>query len=330
MADSPATPTPWVRSSRRMRRAVRRDPRRAVALAARDESSCTRCGWRSVACARRCAPSRGVYEADAAQTSRRSCAGRACCSATCATCRCSPSDSPSDCGSSPATNRAIAEEIERDRTEAWHEVDGGLSSVRARRCSRRSSGGGTIRRSTARRTPRRAGKKPVAKADARWRARLERAHAASPRYADAGELLHDARKAAKRHRYAVELAEPVLGPEGGARRSSSEQGPAGCARCAPGRRRRPRLPQADGAVDRHRRPRVRRHWRELVARTRRAPRMWRCVERGGAHPRLKTAATGRARARRPGRGRPARRAARRRARVRCRRRRRGSRPNPRS
>ncbi len=28
---------------------------------------------------------------------------------------------------------------------------------------------------------------------------------------DAGELLHDVRKAAKRHRYAVELAQPVLG-----------------------------------------------------------------------------------------------------------------------
>jgi CHAD domain-containing protein len=39
--------------------------------------------------------------------------------------------------------------------------------------------------------------------------RLAKVSDAAP--ADAAELLHDARKAAKRHRYAVELALPVLG-----------------------------------------------------------------------------------------------------------------------
>ena len=44
------------------------------------------------------------------------------------------------------------------------------------------------------------------------RSRLERARAAAGDES-AGELLHDARKAAKRHRYAVELAQPILGAD---------------------------------------------------------------------------------------------------------------------
>ena len=67
-------------------------------------------------------------------------------------------------------------------------------------------------------------KKKVDKADARWRARLERAHAASADDdAEAGELLHDARKAAKRHRYAVELAAAGAGRRTRTRRSSKSK-----------------------------------------------------------------------------------------------------------
>ena len=54
----------------------------------------------------------------------------------------------------------------------------------------------------------------VEKADMEVRAALRRTRAASAAGdAHVGELLHDARKAAKRHRYAVELAQPVLGSE---------------------------------------------------------------------------------------------------------------------
>ena len=55
---------------------------------------------------------------------------------------------------------------------------------------------------------------PIEKADKRVRSRLERARAAAASCdEDAGDLLHDARKAAKRHRYAVELARSVVGAD---------------------------------------------------------------------------------------------------------------------
>jgi CHAD domain-containing protein len=112
--------------------------------------------------------------------------------------------------SSPATYRAIAEEIERDRAEAWHEVADGLGGAR----------GAALLQAIERwrddppfalkaERPDERAKKQVAKADARVTKRLARVSDAAP--ADAGERLHDARKAAKRHRYAVELAQPVLG-----------------------------------------------------------------------------------------------------------------------
>ncbi len=120
-----------------------------------------------------------------------------------------------DAGSTDqAAKRVIADEIQHDRIDAWDAVTAGLSSVRGAalyaviarwRDDPPFDGNGAA--------PADRAKKKVDKADARWRARLERAHAASADDdAEAGELLHDARKAAKRHRYAVELAAPVLGP----------------------------------------------------------------------------------------------------------------------
>jgi CHAD domain-containing protein len=112
--------------------------------------------------------------------------------------------------SSPATYRAIAEEIERDRAEAWHEVADGLAGSRGValfRAIEQWRGDPPFTRKAERSAER--AKKPVAKADARATRRLSRVSDAAS--ADAGERLHDARKAAKRHRYAVELAQPVLG-----------------------------------------------------------------------------------------------------------------------
>ncbi len=114
--------------------------------------------------------------------------------------------------SSPATYRAIAEEIERDRAGAWHEVTDGLGGARGAALFAsierwRDEPPFTLK---AQRPAERA-KKPVAKADARVTRRLAKVPDAAS--ADAGERLHDARKAAKRHRYAVELAQPVLGAE---------------------------------------------------------------------------------------------------------------------
>ena len=113
-----------------------------------------------------------------------------------------------------AANQVIADEIQHDRIEAWEAAAEGLSSVRgaalyavvARWRDDPPLGGKSARPAD------RAARK-VEKADARWRSRLDRAHAASAdEDADAADLLHDARKAAKRHRYAVELAAPVIGP----------------------------------------------------------------------------------------------------------------------
>jgi CHAD domain-containing protein len=107
----------------------------------------------------------------------------------------------------------VAAEIDRDRATAWDAVGEGLRSPRGAELF------AAIRRwhddppfgAKADRPAKRA-KKRVAKADAAVTDRLDRAEAASDAAPDeVGTLLHDARKAAKRHRYAVELALPVLG-----------------------------------------------------------------------------------------------------------------------
>jgi CHAD domain-containing protein len=62
----------------------------------------------------------------------------------------------------------------------------------------------------ARRAARRA-RKPVRKAAAKVATRIERVRAAPSGDPAIADMLHSARKAAKRHRYALELAAPVLG-----------------------------------------------------------------------------------------------------------------------
>jgi len=113
----------------------------------------------------------------------------------------------------PGARRIIGEEIARDRAGAWQEVVDALGSVRAAALFE------TIARwretppftRKAERPADRA-RKRVDKADAEVNRRLARVRTVSDAAGSAaGEALHDARKAAKRHRYAVELAQPVLG-----------------------------------------------------------------------------------------------------------------------
>lgn len=112
----------------------------------------------------------------------------------------------------PEMYRALTEQIDRDRAEAWHAAAEGLGGPR----------GAALFESIARwrvdppftpeaDRPATRARKRVDKADARVSRRLARVSDADPE--DAGELLHEARKAAKRHRYAVELAQSVLGPK---------------------------------------------------------------------------------------------------------------------
>ena len=112
----------------------------------------------------------------------------------------------------PEMYRALTEQIDRDRAEAWHAAAEGLGGPR----------GTALFESIARwrvdppftpeaDRPATRARKRVDKADARVSRRLARVSDADPE--DAGELLHEARKAAKRHRYAVELAQSVLGPK---------------------------------------------------------------------------------------------------------------------
>ncbi len=112
----------------------------------------------------------------------------------------------------PDMYRALTEQIDRDRAEAWHAAAEGLGGPRGTALFE------TIARwhvdppftAEADRPDTRA-RKRVDKADARVSRRLARVADAAPE--DAGERLHEARKAAKRHRYAVELAQSVLGPK---------------------------------------------------------------------------------------------------------------------
>lgn len=116
-------------------------------------------------------------------------------------------------GASDAARRALEPELDRDREKAWERVALGMGSARGAALF------DTIDRwrdappftAKAERPASRAGR-AVAKADARVRTRLARAEAAADAPAEeAAALLHAARKAVKRHRYAVELALPVLG-----------------------------------------------------------------------------------------------------------------------
>lgn len=110
----------------------------------------------------------------------------------------------------PALYRAVAEEIERDRADAWHEVAEGLGSPRGAALFESIAHWRDDPPFTSRSDrPAEKAKKRVAKANADVTRRLSRVSDAAP--ADVGERLHDVRKAAKRHRYAVELAQPVLG-----------------------------------------------------------------------------------------------------------------------
>lgn len=118
-----------------------------------------------------------------------------------------------EAGASDAARRALEPELDRDRAQAWERVALGIGSARGVALF------DTIDRwhdappftAEAERPASRAGR-AVAKADARVRTRLARAEAAADAPAEeAAALLHAARKAVKRHRYAVELALPVLG-----------------------------------------------------------------------------------------------------------------------
>ena len=114
---------------------------------------------------------------------------------------------------SEAVSKVIAADIARRRTEAWGAVTDGLRGARGvalfaqlERWREDPPFSDKAERPAARALPR------IKKADKRVRSRLGRARAAAGDES-AGELLHDARKAAKRHRYAVELAQPLLGAD---------------------------------------------------------------------------------------------------------------------
>jgi len=114
---------------------------------------------------------------------------------------------------SEAVGEVIGADIARRRTEAWGAVTEGLRGARGvalfaqlERWREDPPFSDEAELPAARALPR------IKKADKRVRSRLERARAAAGDDS-AGELLHDARKAAKRHRYAVELAQPILGAD---------------------------------------------------------------------------------------------------------------------
>ena len=114
---------------------------------------------------------------------------------------------------SEAVGEVIGADIARRRTEAWGAVTDGLRGARGvalfaqlERWREDPPFSDKAELPAARALPR------IKKADKRVRSRLGRARAAAGDES-AGELLHDARKAAKRHRYAVELAQPLLGAD---------------------------------------------------------------------------------------------------------------------
>ena len=116
---------------------------------------------------------------------------------------------------SEAVGEVIEADIARRRAEAWRAVIDGLDGARGvalfaqlERWRDDPPFSDKAERPADGALPR------IEKADKRVRSRLKRARAAAASDDDdAAELLHDARKAAKRHRYAVELARPVLGAD---------------------------------------------------------------------------------------------------------------------
>ncbi|CAN5519587.1 CHAD domain-containing protein [Microbacterium sp.] len=114
-----------------------------------------------------------------------------------------------------AVRRVIDEDIATRRIEAWRAATEALGGARGvalfaqlERWREDAPFGAEAGRPAARARHR------VEKADAEVREGLRRTRAAAAAGdAHVGGLLHDARKAAKRHRYAVELAQPVLGSE---------------------------------------------------------------------------------------------------------------------
>lgn len=114
-----------------------------------------------------------------------------------------------------AARAVIAAQLDRDRVAAWHALTAELASARGTALLAeiaRWKDEPPFRAKADR--PAGAARKHVEKADGLVRARLRRAHAAADAgRASAGPRLHAARKAAKRHRYALELAQPVLGAD---------------------------------------------------------------------------------------------------------------------
>jgi CHAD domain-containing protein len=116
---------------------------------------------------------------------------------------------------SNAVGEVIEADIARRQVQAWRAVTDGLGGARGvalfaqlERWREDPPFTDKADRPAARALPR------IKKADKRVRSRLERARSAAAGGDEgAGELLHDARKAAKRHRYAVELAQPILGAD---------------------------------------------------------------------------------------------------------------------
>lgn len=118
-----------------------------------------------------------------------------------------------DSPTSAAARPVLAAEIDRDRAHAWRLVTDGLGSPRgAALFEAVSQWHDHPPFSTRAERPAHRAAKLVAKADSLLRKRLARAEAAADAASEeTGARLHDARKAVKRHRYAVELALPVLG-----------------------------------------------------------------------------------------------------------------------
>jgi CHAD domain-containing protein len=122
-------------------------------------------------------------------------------------------------------HKVIQSQIEHDRTRAW---DAAIAALDGERGSalfaavQRWRDDPPFAEAATRKASR--AKKPLRKADERLQVRLDRARAAAGAGdPEAGELLHDARKAGKRHRYAVELAAPVLGEGADARIERSQE-----------------------------------------------------------------------------------------------------------
>ena len=108
----------------------------------------------------------------------------------------------------------LAAQLEQELQSAWQAVSEALTTARARELRGTVEGWRTDPPFSDRAgRPAERARKRTKKAGRKVRIRLERVRAAvAAGDPSAAELLHAARKAAKRHRYALELAAPVLGP----------------------------------------------------------------------------------------------------------------------